>query len=364
MSALTLVLFIIGLGLLLTGAELLVRGASRLATTLGISPLIVGLTVVAFCTGSPEIAVSVSSALEGEADLALGNIVGSNIVNILFVLGLSALIAPLAVKMQLIKFDVPVAIFAAVLVFVLGLGGNIGRAAGLVLLALMVVYTVTLVVLARRERGDVQAEYANEFGDRPTGGAHSIRNIAFIVVGLVMLVIGSNWLVDGAVALAQTLGVRDPLIGLTVVAIGTSLPEIATSVTASIRGQRDIAVGNVIGSNIFNIFAVLGLTAVAAPGGIPVPPEMLRLEIPTMILVTLVCLPIFYLGKMVTRGEGALLFGGWVAFTLILILQASGSALADPLTTLFVVAEVSVLVVLTVLGLRARQREVTPVAGR
>lgn len=364
MSAITLVLFVAGLGLLLAGAELLVRGASRLATALGISPLIVGLTVVAFCTGSPEVAVSVSSALEGEADLALGNIVGSNIVNILFILGLSALITPLAVKLQLIRFDVPVAIIAAALVFVLGLSGNIGGMAGLFLLALLAAYLIVLIRLARRERADVQAEYAEEFTDRPAGRTHFIRNGVLIAIGLAMLVVGSNWLVDGAVALAKAIGVSDTLIGLTIVAIGTSLPEVATSITASLRDQRDIAVGNVIGSNIFNIFAVLGLTAAVAPGGVPVPPEMLMLEIPTMILATVVCLPIFYLGMTVTRGEGALLFAGWVVFTLILILQAVGNAWAGPLAVLYAIAAFIALIVLTLLSLRARQRGTMPAAAR
>jgi cation:H+ antiporter len=339
MSAITLVLFILGLALLLAGAELLVRGASRLATTIGISPLVVGLTVVAFCTGSPELAVSVQGALEGETDLAIGNIVGSNIFNILFILGLSAMVAPLTVKMQLIRLDVPIAILASVLVFVLGLSGTIDRLGGLLLFGLLIAYIAFLIWQARRERNaEVQAEFAAEFGQKARGGAQIALNIGLIIIGLAMLVIGSRWLVDGAVTLARILGVSDTLIGLTIVAAGTSLPEIATSVTASMRGERDIAVGNVIGSNIFNIFGVLGLTALAAPAGVPVTQEMLRLEIPAMILATAACAPIFFIGLNVTRVEGATLFGFYIAVTLYLILRAIEHPLAIPFGVIMAIA--------------------------
>jgi cation:H+ antiporter len=363
MSAFTLIMFFVGLALLLVGAELLVRGASRMATALGISPLIVGLTVVAVCTGSPELAVSVSSALEGQADLALGNIVGSNIVNILFILGLSALITPLVVKMQLIRFDVPIAILAAVLVFVFGLNGNIDRPAGLFLLLISVAYTVLLIYMARRERFDVQVEYAREYIDRPYGRTHFIRNSAFVIAGLAMLVVGSNWMVDGAVALARVIGVSDTLIGLTIVAIGTSLPEAATSITAGIRGQRDIAVGNIIGSNIFNIFAVLGLTAFVAPTGVPVSMEMLRLEIPVMIAATVVCVPIFYLDMKVTRIEGLMLLGSWVAITSHLILTAMGNVMAARLGVVVAICALGALVGVRLLSLRQWRPRASTLSG-
>jgi cation:H+ antiporter len=325
----TLALFIIGLALLLAGAELLVRGAARLATTAGIPPLIVGLTVVSFCTSSPELAVSASSALAGKADLALGNVVGSNIFNILFILGLSAMVAPLLVKMQLIRFDVPIAVAASVAVWVMGLSGTISRPAGLLLFAGVVAYIVFLVQQARREKNKaVQAEFEAAYGRQPRDAKQMLLYLGMIAGGLAMLVIGSNWMVNGAVTLAQWLGVDDVLIGLTVIAAGTSLPEIATSVMASVRGERDIAVGNVIGSNIFNLLAVLGLTALLSPNGVPVPADMIRFELPVMIAVTAVCIPIFFIGMSVTRGEGAALFGFYIAFTLFLILEATGSPVA------------------------------------
>lgn len=328
MNPLTIVLFIIGLGLLLAGAELLVRGASRLATAVGIPPLIVGLTVVSFCTSSPELAVSAQSALAGEADMALGNVVGSNIFNILFILGLSAMVAPLAVKMQLIRLDVPIALAASVVLWVLGFSGSISRLAGGLLLFGVIAYTLFLIRQTRHEKNAKQAEQDAAI-IRPAPTARQIGGyLAFIAGGLAMLVIGSNWMVDGAVALAKWLHVSDVLIGLTIVAAGTSLPEVATSVMASARGERDIAVGNVIGSCIFNLLAVLGLTAVLAPNGVPVPASMLRIELPVMIAVTAVCIPIFFIGMRVSRGEGAALFGFYIALTIFFILQGIEHPLA------------------------------------
>jgi cation:H+ antiporter len=328
MNPLTIVLFIVGLGLLLAGAELLVRGASRLAIAFGISPLIVGLTVVSFCTSSPELAVSAQSALAGETAMAFGNVVGSNIFNILFILGLSAMVAPLLVKMQLIRLDVPIALAASVAVWVMGWSGSISRAAGALLVIGVIAYTLFLIRQTKREKNTVQTEFEGAFSRPAATPQQIISHIAFIAGGLVMLVIGSNWMVDGAVAMAKWLHVSDVLIGLTIIAAGTSLPEIATSVMASARGERDIAVGNVVGSCIFNLLAVLGLTALLAPNGVPVPAGMLRVELPAMIAITAVCIPIFFIGMNVSRGEGAALFGFYIAFTIYLILDAVQSPLA------------------------------------
>lgn len=330
MNPLTIVLFVIGLGLLLAGAELLVRGASQLATAVGIPPLIVGLTVVSFCTSSPELAVSAQSALAGEADLAFGNIIGSNIFNILFILGLSAMVAPLVVRMQLIRLDVPIALAASIAVWVLGFSGSISRLAGILLFTGIIAYILFLIRQTKREKQGVKAEFETAYGQPPRNGKQMLVYLGMIAGGLTMLVIGSNWMVDGAVALAKWLHVSDVLIGLTIIAAGTSLPEIATSVMASARGNRDIAIGNVIGSCIFNLLAVLGLTAALSQNGVPVPASMLRFELPVMIAVTAVCIPIFFIGMGVTRGEGAALFGFYIAFTIYLILHAIESPLASP----------------------------------
>ncbi|MFC1464575.1 MAG: calcium/sodium antiporter, partial [Candidatus Brachytrichaceae bacterium NZ_4S206] len=297
MNILTLILFVAGLALLVIGAESLVRGASRLAAAIGISPLVIGLTVVAFGTSAPEMAVSSVSALNGAADIAVGNVVGSNIFNILLILGLSALVAPLVVSQQLVRLDVPLMIGASALALLFALDGSVGRLEGVVLFAGVIAYTAFLIIQSRRESNKtVQQEYEQEFRAGPGGPARTALNLVLIVAGLGMLVLGSRWLVDGAIAVARALGVDEVVIGLTIVAGGTSLPEVATSVMASIRGERDIAVGNAVGSNLFNLLSVLGLTAMVAPAGVAVAPSVLAFDMPVMLVVAIACLPIFFTG--------------------------------------------------------------------
>ena len=327
MDTLTVVLFVIGLGLLIAGAELLVKGSSRLARAIGISPLVIGLTVVAFGTSSPEMAVSVSTAMAGRADLAVGNVVGSNIFNVLFILGVSALITPLIVNQQLIRLDVPIMIGASVLVYLLALDGVINRLEGILLFAGIVAYTAFLIVQSRKEnKKDALDKYAKEYSDGKPTPSQTLLNLAFIAAGLAMLVAGSNWLVNGAVALARTFGVDELVIGLTIVAAGTSLPEVATSILAAIRKERDIAVGNVVGSNIFNIFAVLGVSSAVAPQGLVVSPAAIAFDIPVMIAVAIACLPIFLTGNEISRWKGALFLAYYVAYTVYLIFNASSHA--------------------------------------
>ena len=325
MDSSVLFLFVLGLLLLVAGAEVLVRGASRLAARVGISPLVIGLTVVAFGTSAPEMAVSVKSALSGQAgaDIALGNVVGSNIFNVLFILGLSATIAPLIVSQQLVRVDVPIMVGVSVLTLLLALDGTISRWNGALLFGGIIAYTVFAIVQSRKEERAVQEEYAQEFGDKPKSSVALATNLGFILAGLAMLVLGSNWLVDGAITIARTFGVSELIIGLTIVAAGTSLPEVATSVMASIKGERDIAVGNVVGSSIFNILAVLGLAALVASDGINVAPSALRFDIPIMIAVAVACLPIFFTGYSIARWEGLLFLGYYVVYTAFLILAAA-----------------------------------------
>lgn len=355
MDALTLVLFIVGLVGLIIGAELLVRGASRLAIGFGISPLVVGLTVVALGTSSPELAVSIGSALSGQADIALGNVVGSNIFNVLLILGLSASIGALVVAQQLIRLDVPLMIGVSILPLLLGLDGKIGRSDGLLLFAGIVAYVVFAIRQSRKETRQIEAEYDREFGQ---GGRMGLRQVviqlALVIAGLALLVVGARWLVNGAVAMARSLGLSELIIGLTVIAAGTSLPEVATSVIASLRGERDIAVGNVVGSNIFNILAVLGLTAAAAPDGVAVPAAALRFDIPFMIAVSVACLPIFFTGYRIARWEGAFFLAYYVAYTLYLILDATGhDALPAYSTVMFEFVAPLTAVTLLVLVIRA-----------
>ncbi len=311
---------------LVFGAELLVRGASRLAAALGISPLVIGLTVVAFGTSSPELAVSVQSAFRGSADIALGNVIGSNIFNVLLILGLSAVITPLVVHQQLVRLDVPLMIALSVLLFMLGLDGNIGRLDGGLLFLGLVAYIWYGIRQSRKEGQAVQQEYDQEYalekGSKPTSMP---VNIALVVVGLGLLVLGSDWLVAGAVSLAKIFQVSDLVIGLTIVAAGTSMPEVATSVMAAIKKERDIAVGNVVGSNIFNIMGVLGISAFVAPAGINVSASALAFDIPVMIAVALATLPIFFTGNLIARWEGGLFLFYYLAYMAYIVLSATGS---------------------------------------
>jgi cation:H+ antiporter len=354
MGLIEVVSFVGGLVLLVAGAELLVRGASRLAAAFGISPLVVGLTVVAFGTSAPELAVSISSAFVGDADIALGNVVGSNIANVLLILGISALIIPLVVKSQLVRFDVPIMIGASVLLLVLGLDGAIGRLDGVLLFALVVTYVVVLIRKSRRETSEVVAEFEQEYSD--TSPSTPV-NLGLVVAGLGMLVVGSNLLVGAAVTVAERLGVSELVIGLTLVAIGTSLPEVATSIMAAIRGERDIAVGNVVGSNIFNILSVLGLSSIVAPDGIPVAQSALDFDIPFMLAVAIACLPIFLTGHLIARWEGAVFLGYYGAYTVYLILEASEHDALEPFSQAmfrFVVPLTLITIVTSVLQARRK----------
>ena len=322
-------MFAAGLAALVVGADVLVRGASRLALSFGISPLVVGLTVVAFGTSAPEVAVSVGAVLNGQTGLAMGNVVGSNIFNVLFILGLSALIAPLVVHVQLIRQEVPIMIGASLLVLLLALDGTLGLLDGALLFGLLLAYMAFLVVQSRRETRQAQAEYDAEIQPAAAGAwdARLPVQLALIVVGLGLLVLGSEWLVTAAVAFAKSLGVSDLVIGLTIVAAGTSMPEVATSVTAAIKGERDIAVGNVVGSNTFNLLGCLGLSSslaalVPGAGGLPVAPSLLAFDIWVMLAVALACLPIFLSGREIARWEGGVFLGYYVAYVAYLILAA------------------------------------------
>ncbi|MFN3705743.1 MAG: calcium/sodium antiporter [Thermoflexales bacterium] len=325
MDVLAVVLLIVGLVMLTLGAEWLVRGAAKLALALGISPLVIGLTVVAFGTSAPELAVSIRSALIGQADIAMGNVVGSNIANVLLILGLSASIAPLVVHQQLVRFDVPLMILVSVVTALFALDGVVGRLEGIILFAGVVIYTVFLAIKSRQENeATVIEEYEEEFGKEPPRGALQIGlTLGLVAIGLVLLTFGSRLLVDAAVALARWLGVSEVVIGLTIVAVGTSLPELATSVMAAIRGERDIAAGNVVGSNIFNLLSVLGLTAAVAPSGVSVAPSLLRFDIPFMLAVAVACLPIFFTGNRISRWEGVLFTGYYIGYTAYLVLNAT-----------------------------------------
>lgn len=328
---------LLGLVMLTAGAEALVQGASALARRVGISPLVVGLTVVAFGTSAPEGAVSVEAALTGESAVALGNVVGSNIFNILVILGLSALVAPLVVQQQLVKLDVPVMVALSTLPLVLGWDRLFSRADGVLLLALLAAYLGFLAWLARRSPEDRSPD------EVPTRERRVAVDAALAVGGLGLLVVGADLLVQGATTIALGLGVSELVVGLTLVAAGTSLPELATSVVASLKGQRDLAVGNVVGSNIFNILFVLGAGA-AVGDGVVVPPGALAFDFPVLLAVAVACLPVFLTGACINRLEGGVFVAYYIFYTVYLGLQAS----SHPAREEFGVAVLGVVLPLTI----------------
>ena len=322
-------MFVLGLAALVAGAEALVRGASKIALSFGISPLVVGLTIVAMGTSSPEVAVSVGAVLNGNSDIAVGNVVGSNILNVLLVLGVSAVIAPLVVHSQLIRQEVPIMIGATLLLVVMLLDARLGRLEGALLVVLLVGYMAFLVLQSRSESGPLQEEYAEVVRRPGTWDSHWAVQLLLIVAGLVLLVLGADWMVDAAVAFARALGVSDVVIGLTIIAVGTSAPEIAASILAAVRGERDIAVGNVIGSNTFNILGCLGLAAAVGRDGLTVSQAILRFDLWVMVAVAVACLPVFIVGRQIGRGKGLLFLAYYAAYVAYLILGAQHHDMLD-----------------------------------
>jgi len=315
-------LLLAGLACLILGAEILVRSGSALAARLGISSLVIGLTVVAFGTSSPELAVSAKAALSGQSDIALGNIVGSNIFNVLFILGISALISPLVVSKQLVKVDIPIMIGVSILLLLMAIDGKLSQLDGAVLFSGIISYTVFSLWLSKKEnKGNA---LGNTDKEKAKSGRGSVgMNILLCLIGLVILVIGAKWFVEGAVTIARQWGISELVIALTIVAAGTSMPEVATSIIAALRKETDIAVGNVVGSSIFNILAILGIASLlAGPKGLSVSMGIMDFDLPVMIAVAFACLPIFFSGHIISRWEGVVFLMYYVAYVLYLILKS------------------------------------------
>lgn len=322
--------FVVGLVALAIGAEVMVRGGAQLASRLGISPMLVGLTVVSIGTSLPELAVGVTAALEGSGELAVGNIAGTNVVNILFILGLSALISPLAIERRTLRFDLPVMAGAAVLLWVLAVNGVLSRLDGLILACGAVVYTVVLIRMSRRESQATAAEYAQAFPVVPEPGeatkrvsGKTVQHVAMTVTGIAVVILGAEWLVGGAVGIAREFGVSDALIGLTVVAIGTSAPELVTTIVSTVRGERDIAVGNLLGSSVYNILLILGITCLVPANGLALTHNLVWIDIPLMVAASLACIPIFVTGRRVHRAEGAAMVAAYLGYLAFLLTTQS-----------------------------------------
>lgn len=307
--------FLAGLMALIFGAEFMVRGGAEVAARLGISPIVIGLTVVSIGTSLPELAVGVVAVQEGSGALAVGNIAGTNVVNLLLILGMSALLVPLRMAARTLRFELPVMAGVAVLMLVLSLDGVLSRVDGIILVAGALAYTVALIRTTRRETAAVVHEYDEEYPH----GEVAVRSrtplhVGMMLGGIAVVVIGADWLVDGAVGMARGFGVSDALIGLTVVAIGTSAPELVTTVVSTLRGDRDIAIGNLIGSSIYNILLILGITCLVPAGGLLLPDSLVRIDIPIMVAVAVVCIPIFLSGRRVSRLEGGFMVAAYLVY--------------------------------------------------
>lgn len=322
-------LFLGGLVIIVAGAELLLRGATRLATLLRVPPVIIGLTVVTMGTTMPELAVGVTAALEGQSGLVVGNIAGTNVFNILVILGLSAAVRPLPLHLLSFTLDVPVMIGAALTLIVLASDGVLGRTDGSLLLIAALSYTLAMVLLSRRESAATRRDMAEAYGHAtaaPTPDdalrsrwARVLWYLALLGTGILVMLLGAELLVSGAVSLARIFGVSDAIIGLTIVAVGTSAPELATTLVATLRDEREVAIGNLVGSCIYNILVILGVTSLVAEGGIVVSRDIFWIDLPLAAVVALLMLPVFRSGDCVSRREGLVFVGVYVLYMLSLL---------------------------------------------
>lgn len=311
----------LGVAILGVGADIFVRGSSAIAERFGISPFVIGLVIVGFGTSTPELAVNLSAALKGSTDIAVGNVVGSNIANVALILGCAALVTPLVVQLRMVRLELPIMIAISLGLWALAAGGSISRVEGAIMVAAFVAFMLLLLRTSKQEPRDVQAEYADE--------VRHVRSpwltAAFLVGGLAMLM-GGGWLcVDASVGLARGLGLSELVIGLTIVAVGTSLPELASSVAAAWRGHTDIAIGNVIGSNIYNVLCVLGITAMIAP--LPTTGATLMwLDLPVMVGFAIVLVPMMMIARRISRVAGVLLLVAYAAYLWYLVEYSRGAA--------------------------------------
>jgi len=310
--------FLAGLVVVIVGAEFIVRGGSRVAAMLGVSPMILGLTVVAIGTSTPELAVGLTAAAEGNGGLAVGNIAGTNIVNILFILGLSAWIKPLKVQLLSLKLDLPVMVVSALALLWMAWDGVLSRQEGALMVGASVAYTIAMVSLSRRESLPIKQEFSREYSAKNilprVATLQGTVSVLMLAAGIVVVVVGAELLVSGAVDMAQSLGVTDAVVGLTIVAIGTSAPELATTIMATLKNERDIAIGNLIGSSTYNILFILGVTCLATPGGVPMEASLLHVDLPLAALVALLCVPVFASDRLISRKEGAFFVAAYAVY--------------------------------------------------
>ena len=340
----TIVQFILGLVGLIAGAELFLKAVDRFGLKWGVSPLIMGLTVVAFATGAPELAISIKAAFSGSADLVLGNIIGSNIANILLILGITAIISPINITRRVIRIDVPIVITISVAVYLMSLDGGLSTVDGVILLMGFLAYSYFTFVQIKNNSDEEDEDEAFQYDlspdDLAKGTVFYIKNGGLLISGLALIVLGSNWMVDSAVIIARILGLSELVIGLTIISIGTSLPEVATSLSAARKGKADIAVANVMGSTLYNVLLTLALTLIIAPNVLAVSKDAITLDLPFMVLVSMACIPIFVAGFNLTRVDGALFLGYYVTYLTYLVLNAINSPIVSAMQGIILYAAI------------------------
>lgn len=316
--------FLFGLIVITVGAEILLKGASKIASLLNIRPIVIGLTVVSIGTSLPELAVGLTAIGEGASDIAVGNIAGTNIVNILFILGLSAAIRPLPLHMKSIKTELYTMIFAAVLLLLLSLDGKLNKWDGILMFLLGIGYLMIIVKTSKQETPLIHAEFNEEFEPSTKKETVDFRvwswNLMLLFCGIIATIYGAEKMVGGAVNIARYFGMSDAVIGLTIVAIGTSAPELATTIVGTIRNERDVAVGNLLGSSIINIFIILGIITLFTPQGVSLSEDILWFDLPLAALVAIICYPVFKSGQLISRKEGILFVNLYIAYVFYLLL--------------------------------------------
>ena len=307
-----ILLFLGGIGVLYFGAGWLVRGSARLAASLGVSPIVVGLTVVSMGTSAPELMISVVASMTGSPDLAIGNVMGSNLANVGLVLGISAMLRPLHVSARVVTREVPVMILVTIVLLPVIWDEYVGRLEGVLLVAMLFAYLAYVLRTSKEEDTESLGKY--DESTRKTVGLSPrtiARDVVFVILGIVGLVLGAFAIRESAIALAEAMGISELVIGVTLVSIGTSLPELATCAVAAWRQEADIAVGNILGSNVFNVSGVLGATALVAP--LQISPDVVHFEFPAMMFITVLMVPIVRMRLVIRRREGAVLLGAYLA---------------------------------------------------
>lgn len=317
------VIFFIGLFIITLGSEALLRSASKIASLLGIRPIIIGLTVVSIGTSLPELAVGLTAINDGAANIAIGNIAGTNLVNLLLVLGISAMILPLPLNLNFLKLEVFVMIFSSFLLLFLCLDGELSFWDGVIMFTAGIIYFVVLIRNSKRESKAIVKEYSEEYEPSSVFEIKNIKlwvkNFAILITGIACTIWGADLLVEGATAIASDLGMSDAVIGLTIVAIGTSAPELVTTIIATFKNDRDVAIGNLLGSSITNILFILGITCIASPRGFEVADDILWFDLPLAALVAVVCYPVFRSGQRISRTEGCIFVLSYVAYLVLLL---------------------------------------------